>query len=253
MSQIKHVAIIMDGNGRWAQLRGKPRAYGHIKGTRAAKNIITHASKLGLAHLTLYAFSTENWYRPQEEVSILMKLLEKYLIRETDNLVKENIQFHTIGDLTKVPASAKKLIADAKLKTAHCSGLKVTFAISYGSRQEIIQAVQALAADTLNGKINPQDINEELIQRKLMTAHAPDPDLIIRTSGEYRLSNFLMWQAAYSEFYFTDKLWPDFKENDLNLALTEFKNRNRRFGKLDTVLEKVFIRKEKNINEEFSL
>lgn len=236
MSQIKHVAIIMDGNGRWAQLRGKPRTYGHVKGVRVAKKIITHAARLGLNCLTLYAFSAENWYRPQEEVSVLMRLMERYLIRETDNLVKENIQFHTIGDLSKVPANARRLIEEAKKKTSHCSGLKLTFAISYGSRQEMIGAVQAIASDLKDGKISLNEINEEMISKKLMTSHCPDPDLIIRTSGELRLSNFLMWQAAYSELYFTHTLWPDFKENDLNKALTDFKNRSRRFGRVERVL-----------------
>lgn len=246
MSQIKHVAIIMDGNGRWAQLRGRPRTYGHVKGVRVAKKIITHASNLGLQNLTLYAFSTENWFRPQEEVSVLMKLMERYLIRETKNLIKKNIQFHTIGDLSKVPANVRNLINQAKLKTAHCSGLKLTFAISYGSRQEMIGAIQSIATDLKDGAININDINEDLISKHLMTSHCPDPDLIIRTSGEYRLSNFLMWQASYSELYFTNILWPDFKENDLNKALTDFKNRSRRFGRIEGVLKTLFNKKEKN-------
>lgn len=250
MSQIKHVAIIMDGNGRWAQLRGRPRTYGHVKGVRVAKKIITHASRLGLNNLTLYAFSTENWFRPQEEVSVLMRLMERYLVRETDNLVKENIQFHTIGDLSKVPEKARQLIADAKARTAHCSGLKLTFAISYGSRQELISAVQSIATDLKEGRIQLNDINEDMISKKLMTSHCPDPDLIIRTSGEYRLSNFLMWQASYSELYFTDILWPDFTENDFNKALTDFKNRSRRFGRIGTVIKSIFNKKEKPSNAE---
>lgn len=252
MSQIKHVAIIMDGNGRWAQLRGRPRTYGHVKGVRVAKKIITHASQLGLPYLTLYAFSSENWFRPQEEVSVLMKLMERYLVRETDNLVKENIQFHTIGDLSKVPANVRKLISEAKFKTAQCSGLKLTFAISYGSRQELIGAVQSIAIDLKEGVINVNDINEDTIGKRLMTSHCPDPDLIIRTSGEFRLSNFLMWQASYSELYFTNTLWPDFKENDLNKALTDFKNRSRRFGRIEGVLKTLFTKKDKNQNAELN-
>lgn len=252
MSQIKHVAIIMDGNGRWAQMRGRPRTYGHVKGVRVAKKIITHASRLGLQNLTLYAFSTENWFRPQEEVSVLMKLMERYLIRETENLIKENIQFHTIGDLSKVPEKARNLIIQARQRTAHCSGLKLTFAISYGSRQELIGAVQSIASDLKEGKINLSEINEDMISRKLATAHCPDPDLIIRTSGEYRLSNFLMWQASYSELYFSPILWPDFKENDLNKALTDFKNRSRRFGRIEGVLKTIFTKKEKTQNAEHS-
>ena len=246
MSQIKHVAIIMDGNGRWAQLRGRPRTYGHVKGVRVAKKIITHASQLGLQNLTLYAFSTENWFRPQEEVSVLMKLMERYLVRETENLIKNNIQFHTIGDLSKVPTNVRQLINEAKVKTAHCSGLKLTFAISYGSRQEMIGAVQSIATDLKDGVISLNEINEDMINKRLMTSHCPDPDLIIRTSGEYRLSNFLMWQASYSELYFTNILWPDFKENDLNKALTDFKNRSRRFGRIEGVLKTLFNKKEKN-------
>lgn len=250
MSQIKHVAIIMDGNGRWAQLRGRPRTFGHIKGVRVAKKIIAHASDLGLQNLTLYAFSTENWFRPQEEVSLLMRLMERYLERETENLVKKNIQFHTIGDLSKVPKSAQEKIKLAKAKTLHCSGLKVNFAISYGSRQEIISAVQSLAQDCKNGLIEAHEINEDLFSKKLMTEHCPDPDLIIRTSGEVRLSNFLMWQASYSELYFTSTLWPDFKEDDLNQAITHFKNRNRRFGRIEQTIKKIFNRKENPFNEE---
>lgn len=246
MSQIKHVAIIMDGNGRWAQLRGRPRTFGHVKGVRVAKKIITHAANLGLQNLTLYAFSTENWFRPQEEVSVLMKLMERYLVRETENLIKNNIQFHTIGDLSKVPANVRRLINEAKLKTAHCSGLKLTFAISYGSRQEMIGAVQSIATDLKDGVISVNEINEDMINKRLMTSHCPDPDLIIRTSGEYRLSNFLMWQASYSELYFTNILWPDFKENDLNKALTDFKNRSRRFGRIEGVFKNLFNKKEKN-------
>lgn len=252
MSQIKHVAIIMDGNGRWAQLRGRPRTYGHVKGVRVAKKIITHAANLELPHLTLYAFSSENWFRPQEEVSVLMKLMERYLIRETENLIKKNIQFHTIGDLSKVPANVRKLINEAKVKTAHCSGLKLTFAISYGSRQEMVGAVQAIATDLKDGVITVNEINEEMINKRLMTSHCPDPDLIIRTSGEYRLSNFLMWQASYSELYFSPILWPDFKENDFNTALTDFKNRNRRFGRIEGVLKTLFNKKEKNKNAELN-
>jgi len=253
VSQLKHVAIIMDGNGRWAQLRGRPRTYGHVKGAKVAKKIITHASKLGLQNLTLYAFSTENWYRPQEEVSVLMRILEKYLIRETDNLIKENIRFFTIGDTSKLPEKTQKLIEEAKQKTAHCSGLKVNFAISYGSRQEIISAIQALAVEVAQGKIAASEINEDMISKKMMTAHCPDPDLIIRTSGESRLSNFLMWQASYSELYFTNTLWPDYKENDFNSAITDFKNRNRRFGKVESAIKSLFKPKEnKSKNDELN-
>ncbi len=251
MSHIKHVAVIMDGNGRWAQMRNRPRAYGHIKGVRVAKKIITHCSKIGLKNLTLYAFSSENWFRPEEEVSILMTLLERYLVNETDNLVKENIQFHTIGDLTKLPVDIQNQINLAKKKTTHCTGLKVTFALSYGSRQEIVSAMQSIATDISTGLLQKNDITEELISSRMMTTHSPDPDLIIRTSGESRLSNFLMWQSAYSELYFTNTLWPDFKENDFNKALSDFKNRDRRFGRITTTLNQLF-KKSNPKNEELN-
>lgn len=248
MSHIKHVAIIMDGNGRWAQMRNRPRAYGHIKGVRVAKKIITHCSKIGLKNLTLYAFSSENWFRPEEEIFILMTLLERYLVKETDNLVRENIQFHTIGDLTKLPVDIQNQINLAKKKTTHCTGLKLTFALSYGSRQEIVSAMQSIATDISTGRLQKNDITEELISSRMMTTHTPDPDLIIRTSGESRLSNFLMWQSAYSELYFTNILWPDFKENDFNKALSDFKNRDRRFGRITTTLNQLF--KKSNLKNE---
>lgn len=233
MNSLKHVAIIMDGNGRWAQLRGRPRNYGHVKGVRIAKKIIKHASEVGIPYLTLYAFSTENWYRPEDEVSVLMQLLEKYLRKETKNLHKDNIRFDTIGDLSRIPKHICDLISEAKQKTQNNTGLQVNFAISYGSRQEILNTVKKIALDITQNKMNASDITEETISKNLMTASCPDPDLIIRTSGESRLSNFLMWQASYSELYFTDVLWPDFNEAEFDAALANFNNRNRRFGKID--------------------
>jgi undecaprenyl diphosphate synthase len=226
----QHIAIIMDGNGRWAQARRKPRTYGHIKGTRIAKKIITSCSRKGIRHLTLYAFSSENWLRPQGEVSLLMKILRRYLLRETKNLVKENICFQTVGDLARLPADVVKAIDFAKEKTAKNTGLKLTFAISYGSRWEIAEATKALAQQVADGTLDPQDIDESLLNSQMQTYPSPDPDLIIRTSGERRLSNFLMWQAAYSEFYFSETLWPDFTENDLDLAIANYLKRERRFG-----------------------
>lgn len=226
----KHIAIIMDGNGRWAQLRHKPRVFGHIKGTRVAKKIITACSRKGVKNLTLYAFSTENWMRPQAEVSFLMDLLYRYLKRETENLIKENIRFSVIGDISRVPSDVKSAIASAMAATANCSGLNLIFALSYGSRQEITAAIQSIAKKVLAGEIKPSEIDESVINASLSTYPTPDPDLIIRTSGELRLSNFLLWQAAYCEFYFTPTLWPDFTERDLDLALQDYKNRQRRFG-----------------------
>ena len=233
MNNPQHLALIMDGNGRWAQLRGRPRIHGHIRGTRVAKNIIIHANKCGLKYLTLYAFSTENWFRPIDEVSFLMKLLERYLKNETENLVKQNIQFDTIGDIHKVPVAVQEQIKNARIMTKDCTGLKVIFALSYGSREEIVKSVQKIAAEYNNNTISLDQINDEYISQKLMTSGTPDPDLIVRTSGEKRLSNFLLWQSAYSEFYFTDKLWPDFTQKDFDIAIQDFSNRQRRYGRCE--------------------
>lgn len=235
----QHVAMIMDGNGRWAGLRNKPRTYGHIKGTRVAKKMITECSRLGIKYLTLYAFSTENWLRPQNEVSLLMKLLKRYLARETENLVKENIQFTIIGDLENLPTDTVQAIESAMLATEKCSGLRLIFALSYGSRQEITEMVKAIAKKVQNQEIVLSEIDEVVIQEHLSTYPTPDPDLIIRTSGEKRLSNFLLWQAAYSEFYFADTLWPDFTKSDLYQALESYSLRQRRFGKLQLSDEKL--------------
>lgn len=234
MTLPKHIAIIMDGNGRWAQLRHKPRIFGHIKGTRVAKKIITSCSRKGIQHLTLYAFSTENWLRPQAEVSFLMDLLRRYLKKETENLVKENIHFSTIGDIRRVPPDVGEAITSAMQATSHCTGLHLVFALSYGSRQEITEAVRKLADKVACGDIEPADIDEAMVDGAMSTAPTPDPDLVIRTSGEQRLSNFLLWQAAYSEFYFTPTLWPDFTETDLDQALQDYHRRQRRFGMVST-------------------
>lgn len=230
---LSHLGIIMDGNGRWAQNKKRPRTFGHIKGARIAKNIITECAKLKVPYLTLYAFSSENWLRPQAEVSFLMNLLRRYLRKETDRLVEQNIRFNVIGDLNRLPTDALAAILHAKDKTAHNTGMVLTFAISYGSRQEITSAMKTLAAKVQKGLINADDIDELSVHQHLMTNNLPDPDLIIRTSGEHRLSNFLLWQAAYSEFYFTETLWPDFKEEELHYALKSFEKRERRFGAVE--------------------
>ncbi len=235
MSSLKlpqHIAIIMDGNGRWAQLRHYPRTFGHIKGTRVAKKIITACSRRGIKNLTLYAFSTENWFRPQLEVDLLMKILRRYLKRETDNLVKENIRFSIIGDLSRIPSDVAATIGRSIEATSECTGLHLVFALSYGSRQEITDTVRTLAKKVEAGEIRADDIDQEVLTNHLSTYPTPDPDLIIRTSGEQRLSNFLLWQAAYSEFYFTDVLWPNFSEANLEEALLVYSNRQRRFGKV---------------------
>ncbi len=235
-NKLEHLALIMDGNGRWAKLKNKPRTYGHIKGARVAKKMITHAADVGLKYLTLYAFSTENWLRPQDEVGFLMRLLERYLIKETENLVRKNIKFTIIGDQSRLPLSIQKQVLNSIQKTSTCSGLHVCFAISYGSRQEMTQVIQKIAEQIGSGQISKSDITENFVQSHLMTAGIPDPDLILRTSGESRLSNFLLWQAAYSELYFSNVLWPDFTVNDLDDAFKNFNNRQRRFGKINAEL-----------------
>ena len=232
MNLPNHVAIIMDGNGRWAQLRRQPRTFGHIKGTRVAKKIITACSRRGIKNLTLYAFSTENWLRPEAEVHLLMRILRRYLNRETENLIKENIRFSVIGDLSRIPNDVAAAISTSIKATSRCTGLHLVFALSYGSRQEIVNAIKDISQRIASGELSPADINDDLVTSTLSTYPTPDPDLIIRTSGEQRLSNFLLWQAAYSEFYFTDVLWPNFTESHLDLALQAFGQRQRRFGKV---------------------
>lgn len=221
----------MDGNGRWAQNHGRERTFGHLRGARVAKSMIERCSDLGIKYLTLYAFSTENWLRPKTEIIFLMQLLSRYLKKERQNLVRNNIQFSVIGDLSRVPAFVLSEIQKTIEETANNTGLKLVFALSYGSRQEITESVQKLASEVAAGRLKPEDINEESIRAHMQTSEIPDPDLIIRTSGEYRLSNFLMWQAAYSELYITETLWPDFDSNELNKALLSFSTRERRFGR----------------------
>lgn len=233
----KHLAIIMDGNGRWAQQHHRPRVYGHVKGTRVAKKIIQECSRLGVKYLTLYAFSTENWLRPQAEVTFLMNILRRYLKKETQNLIKENIRFTVVGELERLPADVISSVNSAMSATASCTGLNLVFAISYGSKQEITNTVRQIAAKIASGELTTDQIDETLIQNHLSTAGTPDPDLILRTSGEHRLSNFLLWQAAYSEFYFTNQLWPDFTAADLKAAFEDFGTRQRRFGKVSHELE----------------
>ena len=230
-----HLAIIMDGNGRWAKRKNKSRHFGHIKGTQVAKTIIQECARLKISYLTLYAFSAENWQRPATEVSILMKLLKKYLKKETTNLVKENIRFNAIGDTTHLSADILEIVADAKKRTAHCTGMTLTFALSYGGQQEITQAVQAISEKIASGLLTANMINEDVIRGHLQSASIPDPDLILRTSGEKRLSNFLLWQSAYSELFFSEKLWPDFTEMDLKEVLANYSSRERRYGRISNL------------------
>ena len=240
-ARLDHVAIIMDGNGRWAQLKNKPRTYGHIKGARVAKKIITHAANSGLKNLTMYAFSTENWLRPQAEVSFLMLLLKRYLLKETTNLVKKNIRFTVIGEIEKLPKDVQLAIMNTKNLTAKNTGLNLIFAMSYGSRQEMLIAIQNIAEKYKNHEIDKNQITESLLNSHLMTQGTPDPDLIIRTSGESRLSNFMLWQACYSELYFSPTLWPDFTEKHFDHCCQDYFQRDRRFGRVRIKNEESFL------------
>ncbi len=232
MNPPKHIAIIMDGNGRWANARKHNRVYGHIRGAKVAYNIIKHCAQSGIKNLTLFAFSTENWQRPKNEVSLLMSLLIKHLKKEMKTLVDNNIKFNTIGDVSELPPEVQELITDTKRNTQQLDGLNLTFALNYGGQQDILHAFKKIIALKEEGKISGDDINQELISKYLQSAFLPNPDLIIRTSNEKRLSNFFLWQSAYSEFYFTEKCWPDFSTNDFDLAIAEYLGRNRRFGKV---------------------
>ncbi len=221
----------MDGNGRWAKARHHNRFFGHVRGAKAAKRIIEESSRLGVENLTLFTFSTENWERPETEVSFLMTLLARRLRRERAPLIKNNIRFRCIGDLNKLPALVRSEVDKTIEETKNCTGMNLVFALSYSGRQEITQTVQALAEKVKSGELQPQDISAEMFSQSLPSSFIPDPDLIIRTSGESRISNFFLWQAAYSEIYISSKMWPDFDEVDLREALTKFSNKERRFGK----------------------
>jgi undecaprenyl diphosphate synthase len=224
----------MDGNGRWAQLRSRPRAFGHIKGTRVAKKIISTAAELEIENLTLYAFSTENWLRPEQEVDFLMQLLGRYLKKETETLVSKNIRFSVIGQLERLPSPILKVVKQTISATQGCTGMNLVFALSYGARAEISQAAKVIAQKVLNEELAIDDIDESLFNSYLSTYPAPDVDLIIRTSGEKRISNFLLWQSAYAEFYFSDTLWPSFTKNELMKILENYAARDRRFGKVSS-------------------
>jgi undecaprenyl diphosphate synthase len=221
----------MDGNGRWAQGRGHHRSFGHLRGAKTAKHIIEASAQLGIQYLTLYTFSTENWFRPSDEVSFLMKLLHRFLLREADTLMRNNIRFNCIGDIDRLPSFAKAAVVDCVEKSKNNTGMTLIFALNYGGRQEIVRAVRQLVEDAVDGQLSPSDISEAKIHQYLDTALIPDPDLVIRTSGEYRISNFMLWQMAYSELYFTAKLWPDFSKKDLLEALAFYAKRERRFGR----------------------
>lgn len=227
----RHLAIIMDGNGRWAKQQGLLRAFGHESGTKSVKIIIETCARLGIENLTLYAFSTENWNRPKLEVDTLMKILIKSLKKELTTLQSNNIKLNTIGNLEKMPQSAQKELLDVIEKTKNNTQMTLTLALSYGSREEITNAVKNISDKVKNNIISIDSIDDSIINEHLYTRNLPDVDLLIRTSGEHRISNFLLWQIAYAELYFTDVLWPDFKEQNLYEAIISYQKRERRFGK----------------------
>lgn len=226
----KHVAIVMDGNGRWAKQRDLPRIEGHKAGVTAARKIVEYCGEVGIPYLTLYAFSSENWHRPKDEVMGLMKILYHYLTQDADVLIKNEVCLRVIGVVDKLPVYVQKAVQHLCHQTKDFSKLYLTIALSYGSRDEIIRACKKVSVDVAKGKICADDIDEAVFSKQLDTHGLPDPDLFIRTSGEMRLSNFLLWQLSYAELYFTDVFWPDFSEEHLAKALTEFQQRERRFG-----------------------
>jgi undecaprenyl diphosphate synthase len=227
----KHIAIIMDGNGRWAKEKGEDRLFGHYSGVESVRNIVEGCAELGIKYLTLYAFSTENWDRPKDEVTGLMELLVQTIKQEVSTLNKNNIRLYVIGNIKMLPVAARKELEEACDATKINTGLNLIMALSYSSRWEIIEAVKNIAIEVKNKKLDPENIDNDVFNRHLCTALFPDPELMIRTSGEYRISNFLLYQLAYSELYFTDTLWPDFRKENLYEAIFDFQNRERRFGK----------------------
>lgn len=227
----KHVAIIMDGNGRWAKEKGQDRLYGHFHGVESVRNIVEGAGDLGIEYLTLYAFSTENWERPEYEVSGLMELLVDTIKKEAPDLKKNNIKLHVIGDIKMLPEHARKELFDVMKDMSENTGMSLIMALSYSSRWELVNAVKNIALDVQAGKIEPSCITQDTLQAYLTTSAFPDPELMIRTSGEYRISNFLLYQLAYAELYFTNVRWPDFRKENLYEAIIDFQARERRFGK----------------------
>jgi undecaprenyl diphosphate synthase len=228
----KHVAVIMDGNGRWAELRGLPRIAGHREGINSVREMIAQCLELGIQALTIYAFSQENWNRPSQEINALMGLLEHYLSTERDKLIEQQVRFRAVGRLELLPESAQHWVRTTEKETAHLDKMALTVALSYGGRAEIVDAVKGLLRDAASGTVQPDRIDEALFDRYLSTHPLPDPDLLIRTSGETRISNFLLWQLAYTELYFTPTLWPDFRRREFLLALIEYQRRERRFGRV---------------------
>jgi undecaprenyl diphosphate synthase len=226
----RHIAIIMDGNGRWAKQHAMGRIRGHKKGAQAVRTTVTACRELGISYLTLFTFSSENWGRPSDEINALMSLMEDYLDQEASTMQKQEIKLTTIGDIDRLYSPVQKKLLDVKKLTEHNDKMVLNLALSYGGRDEMIAAVKKMISDHADGKLKMDDINQDLVSRYLYTGGMPDPDLLIRTSGEYRISNFLLWQLAYAELYFTDVLWPDFKKDDLFRAIAVYESRERRFG-----------------------
>ena len=227
----KHVAIIMDGNGRWAKQKGEMRIFGHTNGVESVRESLTAAAEIGVKYLTLYAFSTENWNRPKEEVAALMDLLVKAIYDEVEELNEKGVRLETIGNTSILPVYCREALTKAKERTKDNDKITLILALSYSSRWEIAKAVKTMAEESISGKLNVETINEDLISSYLSTSNFPDPELLIRTSGENRVSNFLMWQLAYTELYFTETLWPDFKKEHFFKAIKDYQDRERRFGK----------------------
>lgn len=233
----RHVAIIMDGNGRWAKQHGLVRMFGHKKGVETVHNITEEAARLGIEYLTLYTFSTENWNRPKEEVDALMSLLVDTIVKETDTLMKNNVRLLTIGDLERLPKEARRKFEGCMEETAGNTGLRLVIALSYSARWEIVNAVKQIASAVKAGTLRVEELDEQKVSETMTTADMPDPDLLIRTSGELRISNFLLWQLAYSELYFTPCLWPDFTVEEFRRAIADYQHRERRFGKTSEQLK----------------
>lgn len=228
----RHVAFILDGNGRWAKAKGMPRNYGHVQGAKAVEQMLFDAGELGIDYVTVYAFSTENWNRPEAEVSALMALFKKYLKSEIKTCMKNNVRSRVIGEKNRLPKDVLKVVEELEETTKDNTGLTFNIAINYGSRDEITRAVRKIASKVESGEISASDIDEQMINDNLDTGFMPDPDLLIRTCGEQRLSNYLLWQLAYTEFYFTDICWPDFNKEELEKAIDAYNHRTRRFGGL---------------------
>ena len=238
----QHIAIIMDGNGRWAMERGKERTYGHQAGVEAVRRITSECTRLGVKYLTLYTFSTENWNRPADEVAALMGLVLTSL--EDEIFMKNNVRFRVVGDMERLPEVVQQKLRDTEEHTAANSAMTMVVALSYSSKQEIVKAMQKMAQEVKEGTLQPDDINEECVDKHLWTNFMPDPDLLIRTGGEVRISNYLLWQIAYSELYFCDTYWPDFDDQELHKAIQSFQSRQRRYGKTEAQVEEEEVKSE---------